>query len=574
MLSRGGILLGLLVLSVLYVTGCPSGSTNLPEPTATAIPIGGPAPLGVQFTGTSNDTANGPFAYSWDFGDGGTSSAQNPSYTYPVGTPPGNYRVALTVRDGEGKSRKTELALTVTVGDIATAQLAEPGIPTEIVTNNPASPLHTASVSIPAGALPANAVITIGEATMTPPLPVSTVPLVELGPEGTTFVHPVTVTVPVSNEVADPSAVRVIAFNKDEGRWTDAGISNVQYLGGPDRLLQFDTTHFTFFSTMDTWTIASLGTLGGVQSYGFAINESAQITGYSYPFVSTNWRLAFLWESGNAMLSLGSIDKHSYGYGINDANPVQIVGYTQPDGYSEDFRAFIWDATNGMQDLGNLGGSAAIGQAVNDSGTAVGFSYLANGDNRAFRWDSTNGMQDLGTLGGDNSAAYGINDAGQVVGSSDPPPGNKQYAFVWDSTNGMQNLGLFAGGKFAVAYDINEVGEAVGQVEISNNGPRHAALWDSGGPIDLGTLGGNTSLAYAINDSTQVVGRSETASSGTHAFGWDDDGGGAVMTDLNDLLPSGSGWVLNEAWGINNAGDITGFGTRNGAVRAFLLQRN
>ena len=42
----------------------------------------------------------------------------------------------------------------------------------------------------------------------------SAVPLVELGPDGTTFLQPVTVTIPVSSEVADPATVRVIAFNE------------------------------------------------------------------------------------------------------------------------------------------------------------------------------------------------------------------------------------------------------------------------------------------------------------------------------------------------------------------------
>ena len=42
-------------------------------------PTSGDAPLDVQFTDL---TTNSPTSWSWTFGDGGTSTAQNPSYTY------------------------------------------------------------------------------------------------------------------------------------------------------------------------------------------------------------------------------------------------------------------------------------------------------------------------------------------------------------------------------------------------------------------------------------------------------------------------------------------------------------
>ena len=43
------------------------------------------------------------------------------------------------------------------------------------------------------------------------------------------------------------------------------------------------------------------------------------------------------------------------------------------------------------------------------------------------------------------------------------------------------------------------------------------------------------------------------------------------MRDLNALIPHGSGWVLSEANGINDVGQIVGTGTKNGQTRAFLL---
>lgn len=55
----------------------------------------GVAPFSVQF----NDTSTGqPTGWSWSFGDGATSTGQNPVHTY---TAAGNYTVALTINGGE-----------------------------------------------------------------------------------------------------------------------------------------------------------------------------------------------------------------------------------------------------------------------------------------------------------------------------------------------------------------------------------------------------------------------------------------------------------------------------------------
>jgi PKD repeat protein len=56
----------------------------------------GPVPLVVQFT---DQSANSPTAWAWDFGDGGSSTAENPSHQY---TAPGVYTVRLTATNGAG----------------------------------------------------------------------------------------------------------------------------------------------------------------------------------------------------------------------------------------------------------------------------------------------------------------------------------------------------------------------------------------------------------------------------------------------------------------------------------------
>jgi PKD repeat protein len=67
-----------------------------------AAPTSGYAPLAVQFTDTS---AGGPTGWSWTFGDGGTSTAQNPAHTYQS---PGTYSVTLTVTNSVGSDTVTQ----------------------------------------------------------------------------------------------------------------------------------------------------------------------------------------------------------------------------------------------------------------------------------------------------------------------------------------------------------------------------------------------------------------------------------------------------------------------------------
>ncbi|MEZ4388129.1 MAG: S8 family serine peptidase [Candidatus Krumholzibacteriia bacterium] len=80
-------------------------------PTAafTASVTSGDAPLAVQFTDQSTDA---PTAWSWNFGDGGTATSQNPSHTY---TAAGTYTVSLTASNAFGSDVETKTSyITVT----------------------------------------------------------------------------------------------------------------------------------------------------------------------------------------------------------------------------------------------------------------------------------------------------------------------------------------------------------------------------------------------------------------------------------------------------------------------------
>ena len=89
------------------------GTTNQPPVVAAAAdPLEGVAPLLVSFSseGTS-DPEGDPLTYSWNFGDGATSSLPNPTHTYAAS---GQYTVTLTVSDGTQTGFKS---LTISVGN-------------------------------------------------------------------------------------------------------------------------------------------------------------------------------------------------------------------------------------------------------------------------------------------------------------------------------------------------------------------------------------------------------------------------------------------------------------------------
>jgi len=71
----------------------------------TATPLSGTAPLTVNFTDRSTGTIT---SRSWNFGDGGTSTAQNPSHVY---TTAGTFTVSLTVTGPGGSNTATRVGL-------------------------------------------------------------------------------------------------------------------------------------------------------------------------------------------------------------------------------------------------------------------------------------------------------------------------------------------------------------------------------------------------------------------------------------------------------------------------------
>ena len=109
------------------VTNISSGQP--PEVSFTANPVTGDAPLNVRFNSTVSGSA--PFTYLWTFGDGTTSTDQNPVHTYASA---GTYDVSLTVTNAYGTD-------TATKADFVAVNPATPLLDIVLITD-PGKPGH------------------------------------------------------------------------------------------------------------------------------------------------------------------------------------------------------------------------------------------------------------------------------------------------------------------------------------------------------------------------------------------------------------------------------------------------
>lgn len=181
--------------------------------------------------------------------------------------------------------------------------------------------------------------------------------------------------------------------------------------------------------------LIDLGTLGGAESAAHGVNDNGIVTGYSYlpisqpparyhAFILTPASGVWFRDSNNdgvndLMQSIGTLGgANSWGRAINNNNV--IVG--ESDTAAQQTHAFRWE--NGtMTDLGTLGGLSSSAADINDAGQIVGWAENAEGERRAVVW--VNGViTDLNsaliygqsTGGLTLTEARAINEAGQITG--------------------------------------------------------------------------------------------------------------------------------------------------------------
>jgi probable HAF family extracellular repeat protein len=321
--------------------------------------------------------------------------------------------------------------------------------------------------------------------------------------------------------------------------------------------------------------VTDLGTLGGEQSVGFAINDSGQVVGISWTS-NGGPNHSFLYSNGQMtdLYPFNSQDLITVGpTGINNLGQI-ASGVIATDGI---YYPAVYDSQTGhIATLGSLGGSTSYGftgaaTAINSSNQAVGYSYVDGVKRHAFFYDK-GVMQDIGCFPGDGGAcdtyAYALNDRGQVVGSSG-------RAFLY-SNGVLTDISPF-GSSESYARGINNRGQVVGEYLTANHTAFHAFLYSRGMFTDISGPDSPDTVAYGINNNGQAVGSTwvlrrdscrECNDYEPHAFLYEN----GRLTDLNSLLPSGSEWKLLHAFGINNEGKIVGQGLIHGQYHAVVMQ--
>jgi probable HAF family extracellular repeat protein len=351
------------------------------------------------------------------------------------------------------------------------------------------------------------------------------------------------------------------------------------------------------------YAVVDLGTLSGDDiSTAFTISDSGYIAGASG---TTSTQQAVSWRNG-AITDLGAppADSASLAVGIN------LQGELVGGAFNFTTRTslpYSWPRGAPPQILPTLGVTNALASGINDLGEVAGFASpttvgdLSDAFGRPYQRHTTvwnhGVIRDLGTLGGPSSQAGGrhpINNRGDVAGTADvdttmnPVLGVYRFhAALWTQTTGphpvVTDLGVLArqaDNSISFAEGINELGQVVGWslTDVSDTcfgGPQQwGFLWQRGVMRGLPPLAGDCdAVAEALNNRGQVVGVSQGVSA-TGKFVqrpviWSNN----QAIELNALIPTSSGWTLSYANGINDAGEIVGYGINpQGMNHAFLLR--
>ncbi len=292
------------------------------------------------------------------------------------------------------------------------------------------------------------------------------------------------------------------------------------------------------------YTLIDLGTFGNVQSaQAVDVNDLGQVVGVA------GGNRAFLWQNGTKtdLGTLGSGSSASAS-GLNEAG--QVVGYSARTTPPSGFHAVLWN-NGGIVDLTPdvPANQSAAAVAINEAGQVVGNVYY----NTAFLWQNGTRIS-LGHLGGGASAASDINDTGVAVGSS--YTGVMPHPFMWQS-GVMTDLGLLPGDEDGGAAAINNFGQIVGssgRTDPDTYETFYKAFIYSGGVMTALPVPSSDAYAGDINDAGVVVGTMRAAGGFSKWHGWVYVDG--IVTNLNTLIPAGTGLHIAFANAINNAGQI------------------
>ncbi len=321
-----------------------------------------------------------------------------------------------------------------------------------------------------------------------------------------------------------------------------------------------------------SYELVDLGTLGGDASFALGLNNRGQVVGTSRTTGSPRPQIAFSWDRGT-MESLGTLEGSTFSRAFRANNRGVAVGEAfTPGGES---RAVVWE-NGALRELPPRSGfSSAVANDVNDRGQVVGVS-----GGRAILWDEDE-LRNLGAISSSSEATSrgnAIAANGLIAGTAQTDlissfGSRVSHAFLWRNGRMIDLGALGQETNFSVAYGVNPRGEVVGESIITGN-TYHAFRWRNGRLEDLHPeeLGLTHSRASDVNSSGQVVGWASSFHNfptfgAAAALLWTGD----QAVNLNEVVADAADWDLRAATGINDGGQIVGYGLLDGQTRAFLL---
>jgi probable HAF family extracellular repeat protein len=313
-------------------------------------------------------------------------------------------------------------------------------------------------------------------------------------------------------------------------------------------------------------------------AYGVSLVGGAPMAGgFSQDFaVTPNQRKPVVWNSNGVATDLLPLLPGATAGTGNQTNAIDtngdVVGATIVGGNTVAFYLPSGGAATILPTLGGTGSTSATG--VTNLGMVAGYSPATDGNTHAFVWSAVTGMIDLGQSGS-ASSAYAISaDGNTIVGTTGPNP----QACKWTRTGStwtMTPLVQFSQYNQTWAYAVNSSGNAVGgcfdypQGGFPNVFQIALEYKFDGTIVRIGGVGSNSAYARGINDSGVIVGYDGTTSFVNYT------GTPGANTALTSLLApgQGTGWTFTRAYGIDNNGDIVGYGKNAAGIsRAYLLK--
>jgi len=271
----------------------------------------------------------------------------------------------------------------------------------------------------------------------------------------------------------------------------------------------------------------------------------------------------------NAAGVAGGTSTITSGFKEGKEHTVHRAAYYTPDGVGHEVPPLHETITN---DKGESIVVGALGTGIDEAGDVAGIGVVKVGEHARsrgfFSAGGTSHPSVVGEADGPWTQIFSMNEAGTMFGTvsemkiteteegkTEEEPIDPKYV-LWKTPGGSATSLNFdaplAG--FPLASDGSVLGYVAGKLMLRAPG---------GAETEVAGL----SKPFAVNSSHVVVG-SKSVAGVEHAAVWQ----AGTVSDLNALLPKGSGWVLSRAVAINDSGDIAGVGVHAGKERVFLFK--